>query len=52
VPVLISSKWTRPQPDSKFGERDCLRGELGIFPAKDIMSVALAHAGRLAKFGA
>lgn len=35
-----------------FGERACLRGELGVFPSLDIMSLALAHAGRLAKFGA
>jgi 2,3-bisphosphoglycerate-independent phosphoglycerate mutase len=52
VPVLIASKWTRPQPGVGFGERDCLRGELGIFPAMYIMNLALAHAGRLAKFGA
>jgi 2,3-bisphosphoglycerate-independent phosphoglycerate mutase len=52
VPVLIASKWTRPQRDSSFGESDCLRGELGIFPAMDLMTLALAHAGRLAKFGA
>src|SRR5262245_1176278 len=52
VPVMIASRWTRPQPGAGFGERDCLRGELGIFPAMYIMSLALAHAGRLAKFGA
>jgi 2,3-bisphosphoglycerate-independent phosphoglycerate mutase len=52
VPILIASRWTRPTLDASFGERDCLRGELGIFPAVDIMSLALAHAGRLAKFGA
>jgi 2,3-bisphosphoglycerate-independent phosphoglycerate mutase len=52
VPVLIASPWTRPGPVSGFGERDCLRGELGIFPAVNLMSLALAHAGRLAKFGA
>ena len=52
VPVLIASQWTRPQPGSTFGESDCLRGELGIFPAVNLMTLALAHAGRLAKFGA
>jgi 2,3-bisphosphoglycerate-independent phosphoglycerate mutase len=52
VPVLLSSKWTRPQRGATFGESDCLRGELGIFLAKDLMTLALAHAGRLAKFGA
>ncbi len=52
VPVLIASQWTRPGEVRGFGERDCLRGELGVFPAADLMTLALAHAGRLAKFGA
>jgi 2,3-bisphosphoglycerate-independent phosphoglycerate mutase len=52
VPVLIASKWTRTTPVEGFGERECLKGELGIFEGKHLMSMALAHAGRLAKFGA
>ena len=52
VPLLISSPWCRPVEVDGFGERDCLRGELGIVPAASLMSLALAHAGRLAKFGA
>lgn len=52
VPVMIVSDWTRPDPEATFGERSCARGELGIFPAKELMTLALAHAGRLAKFGA
>ncbi|MCI0433991.1 MAG: 2,3-bisphosphoglycerate-independent phosphoglycerate mutase [Gemmatimonadetes bacterium] len=52
VPVLIASKWCRPSRDATFGERSCRAGELGVFPAVRIMSLALAHAGRLAKFGA
>jgi 2,3-bisphosphoglycerate-independent phosphoglycerate mutase len=52
VPILIASRWTRPAEDASFGERACQRGELGIFPAMHIMTLALAHAGRLAKFGA
>jgi 2,3-bisphosphoglycerate-independent phosphoglycerate mutase len=52
VPVMIVSPWTRPQPDATFGERACARGELGIVPARDLMTLALAHAGRLAKYGA
>lgn len=51
VPILLASQWTRPT-DSEFGERSCLRGELGVFPAVHIMTLALAHAQRLAKFGA
>jgi 2,3-bisphosphoglycerate-independent phosphoglycerate mutase len=52
VPIMIASKWTRPSPDATFGERACLRGELGVFPAMNIMSLALAHAKRLTKYGA
>ncbi|MFO7260755.1 MAG: 2,3-bisphosphoglycerate-independent phosphoglycerate mutase [bacterium] len=52
VPVLIASKWTRGGGVTGFGERECRKGELGIFPAKHLMTLALAHAGRLARFGA
>ncbi|MBR9989658.1 MAG: 2,3-bisphosphoglycerate-independent phosphoglycerate mutase [Gemmatimonadetes bacterium] len=52
VPVMIVSRWTRPQPDATFGERSCARGEIGIVPGRDLMTLALAHAGRLAKYGA
>ncbi len=52
VPVLIASPWCRPADVDGFGERACMRGELGIFEAKHLMTLALAHARRLAKFGA
>lgn len=52
VPVLLASQWTRGSDASAFGERECARGELGTFAAMHLMSHALAHAGRLAKFGA
>lgn len=52
VPVLLASPWARPAGLDGFGERNCLRGDLGIFPAVHLMSLALANAGRLAKFGA
>jgi 2,3-bisphosphoglycerate-independent phosphoglycerate mutase len=32
--------------------RVCLRGGLGQIEAKYLMSLAMAHAGRLAKYGA
>ena len=51
VPVLISSPWARPT-GGRFGESDCRRGDLGTFEGKHLMTLALAHAGRLAKFGA
>jgi 2,3-bisphosphoglycerate-independent phosphoglycerate mutase len=52
VPTLLYSKYVRPDGISEFGERACLRGSLGILPAKDVMPIALANAGRLAKYGA
>ena len=52
VPVLLASPYTRPAGIDTFGERDCLRGDLGIFPMKDLMAHVLAHARRLQKFGA
>lgn len=52
VPLLLASRWTRPAEVDTFGERSCMRGELGRFPAKDLMTLALAHADRLAKYGA
>lgn len=52
VPILMASPWCRPAADAWFGERSCRQGELGVFPAVRIMTLALAHAGRLVKFGA
>lgn len=51
VPVLIASKWARAT-GSEFGETACRAGDLGTFEAKHLMSLALAHASRLGKFGA
>lgn len=51
VPILIASRWCRPTA-STFGERHCRVGDLGRFSGKHLMSLALAHAGRLEKFGA
>ncbi len=52
VPALLYSPACLPDDVSSFGERPCLKGGLGILPMKDLMTLALAHAGRLAKFGA
>ena len=53
VPVLLWAPATvRPDLVTTFGERPCLAGGLGQFLAKDLMPLALAHAGRLQKFGA
>jgi 2,3-bisphosphoglycerate-independent phosphoglycerate mutase len=52
VPTLLWSKHCRTDPCEKFGEADCLRGGLGQFEAKHLMTLALANAGRLGKYGA
>jgi 2,3-bisphosphoglycerate-independent phosphoglycerate mutase len=52
VPLLIYSKFTRSDGFQKFGESACRGGSLGVVPAKDVMQIALANAGRLAKYGA
>ena len=53
VPFLLKSPYIRRLSEgARFTERDCLRGELGIFPSQDVMTLLLAHAGRLEKFGA
>jgi 2,3-bisphosphoglycerate-independent phosphoglycerate mutase len=52
VPTLIASDHCRPDRCRTFGEADCLAGGLGQFEAKYLMSLALAHAGRMRKFGA
>jgi 2,3-bisphosphoglycerate-independent phosphoglycerate mutase len=52
VPVLLYSKYCRHDGVTEFSERACATGSLGRFPAKDLMTLALANALRLAKFGA
>lgn len=51
VPVLIASRWGRPTADT-FGESACRGGDIGIVRAVDLLPLALAHAGRLDKYGA
>ncbi|GBE36820.1 cofactor-independent phosphoglycerate mutase [bacterium BMS3Bbin07] len=52
VPVILNSPYVFGGLSQAFTERECLRGELGIFPAIRILPLALANAGRLKKFGA
>ncbi len=53
VPTLFWAPGAvRPDLATAFGETECTRGGLGVFPATEIMPLALAYAGRLAKFGA
>ena len=51
VPTLLASSWARPSSEV-FGESSCRGGDLGVVAGKDLMSLALAHAARLDKYGA
>jgi 2,3-bisphosphoglycerate-independent phosphoglycerate mutase len=52
VPTVLWAKTCRTDPVTEFGESYCLRGGLGQFPAMYLLPLAMAHAGRLGKFGA
>jgi 2,3-bisphosphoglycerate-independent phosphoglycerate mutase len=52
VPTVLVADTCRPDPETTFGERNCLRGGLGQFEAKHLMLLAMAHAKRLGKYGA
>ncbi|QID33393.1 2,3-bisphosphoglycerate-independent phosphoglycerate mutase [Pampinifervens florentissimum] len=52
VPVLLHSPYALGGTSERFTERECLKGELGIFPAEKLINLMLAHSLRLAKFGA
>jgi len=51
VPLLLASRWARPTA-GEFGESACRSGDLGTLESRHLMGLALAHAGRLQKFGA
>jgi len=53
VPTLLWAPATHMTDRAQaFGERECMTGALGQFPAADLMPLALAHANRMQKFGA
>ena len=52
VPFALSAANIRPGDTRNFDEQSCLHGPLGTFPATEVMPLAMAHAGRLAKYGA
>ena len=51
VPVLVHSDMTRGDGVTEFTERGCSGGSLGTFSAVHLMLLALAHAGKLTKYG-
>lgn len=52
VPLLLYSERVRSDNIKEFGERACSQGSLGLLKATEVMPLALANAGRLAKYGA
>jgi 2,3-bisphosphoglycerate-independent phosphoglycerate mutase len=52
VPFLLHGRWCRADLAEAFNERECMRGSLGTFPATEALPLAMAHAGRLTKYGA
>jgi len=52
VPTILWAKDCRSDGVNQFGEKHCLQGGLGQFQAMYLMSLAMAHAGRLGKYGA
>jgi len=54
VPALLWSGkgYARADEVNQFGERYCMRGNLGRMPMKNILLIAMANAERFKKFGA
>jgi 2,3-bisphosphoglycerate-independent phosphoglycerate mutase len=51
-PVLLYSKYIRLDGIRQFTERSCGKGQLGRFPAVDLLPLMLANGLKLKKFGA
>ena len=52
LPVLLWADTVRPDDVTSFGERACMHGGLGHIRHVDLLPLAMAYAGRLAKYGA
>ena len=52
VPTLLVSDCCRTDSCKHFGETEAIHGGLGQFEAKYLMTLAMANAGRLNKYGA
>ena len=52
VPALLASAYCGSDPVTRFTERDCLTGSLGLAPAHHLMPLVMANAQRFTKYGA
>ncbi len=52
VPLLMHGANVRADAARRFTELECVTGGLGTIAATDVLPVAFAHGGRLAKYGA
>ena len=52
VPLMVRSRWSPNGDAHGFSERECARGLLGTIPATEVISIGLANALKLDKFGA
>jgi len=53
VPFLLHGPWVEPDAGTRFDEPSCAAGRYGsFFPSLSLLPVAMACAGKLAKFGA
>jgi 2,3-bisphosphoglycerate-independent phosphoglycerate mutase len=52
IPVVLWADTCRVDAVATFDELSCINGSLGRLLSKDLLTVAVAHAGRLDKFGA
>jgi 2,3-bisphosphoglycerate-independent phosphoglycerate mutase len=51
-PIVLHSRYIRPDGIRRFTERQCQKGQLGRFPAVEIIPLMLANGLKLKKFGA
>jgi 2,3-bisphosphoglycerate-independent phosphoglycerate mutase len=52
VPVMLCSDCCRTDTKSKFSESNCRTGEIGRMPTENLMTLMMANALKLNKFGA
>jgi len=52
VPILIHGKYTGKDDVVQFSEKECAKGGIGRIPAMQVMSLAMANALKLTKYGA